>query len=203
MKNKTIGFFIVALIFLSSFTSSFAIFIVDPKSAFEITEEMKNQSRASASAEFKMKLKDIRDTKKQKKVDRINSRLPEINKKRTDQMLEVLTKMTEILNRIDEKSNQRNRGDRGNLLALIGKAQIAIDTAKAEVTLQSQKEYIVTITTEGELKLTVGKTVSGMEQDLRATREKVISARKAVVDAFSALMQLKGGSEATGSATKL
>lgn len=208
MKNKSIYFLIASLFLLSSYSSVLAIFTQDSsRSAFK--ENIK-ENRASLSAEikakrdeFKLKLQTIRDTRKQEKVDRVNSRLPEINKKRTDEMTAILDRLQNVLGRIEEKVKQGNQSNQGNLLALITTAQSAIDAARATVLTQSQKTYVVTITTEGELRITVGQTVSGMEQDLRLTREKVISARKAVKDAFAELMRLKGEKEATGSATKL
>jgi hypothetical protein len=169
-------------------------------------KEERQEFRASVSAEilakreeFKLKLKTIKDTRKQLTLERVASRSAEINKKRTDQMMNVLDRLTELLSRLEEKINQGNLGNQGNLSSLIVLARTAIQNAKDAVGVQSQKEYVISITTESALRQTVGQMMSQLEQDLRATREKVIAARKATMDVFAEFMKLKGEKEASGS----
>jgi Skp family chaperone for outer membrane proteins len=168
----------------------------------EIKGELRDE-RASVSAEiqakrdeFKLKLAMIKDARKQQVLERVASKSAEINKKRTDQMMEVLNKMTVILERI---ANFQFQIPNSKLDGLIVTARTAIETAKSAVTAQSQKDYTITITTESALRTTVGQMMLQLENDLRLTREKVILARKAVNDVFSEFMKLKGEKEASPS----
>lgn len=141
------------------------------------------QVRASASAErkeakmelkedikarretFKANLKKIKDEKKQKIVEKLDIRFNEVNAKRTAQMTKHLDKMSEILAKVV--------GDTAS-------ASSAIQVARDAVTAQAAKTYVITLTTEKNLKMDVGKVRSQLEADLRSVNELVIAARKAV-----------------------
>lgn len=121
--------------------------------------------RKEARMEFKENLKKIKDEKKQKIVEKLDIRFNEVNLKRTAQMTKHLDRMTEILSKVT--------GDTAS-------ASSAIQTARDAVTAQAAKTYVITISTEANLKMDVGKVRSQLEYDLKAVQELVKSARLAV-----------------------
>lgn len=114
---------------------------------------------------FKVNLKKIKDEKKQKIVEKLDTRFNEVNTQRTAQMTKHLDKMSEILTKIIGDTTSANS---------------AIQVARDAVTVQTAKTYVITISTEDKLKMDVGKVRSQLEADLRAVNELVIAARKAV-----------------------
>ena len=125
--------------------------------------------RKEARMEFKAKLAKIKDEKKQKIVEKLDARFNEVNLKRTTQMTKHLDKMSEILTKI--------AGDTAS-------ASSAIQTARDAVTTQAAKTYVITISTEANLKMDVGKVRSQLEMDLRAVHKLVVAARRAVREAI-------------------
>jgi hypothetical protein len=115
--------------------------------------------------EFKTKVAMIKDEKKKLTVEKLDTRFNEVNLKRTAQMTKHLDKMTEMLTKVT--------GDTAS-------ASSAIQTARDAVTAQAAKTYVITISTEANLKMDVGKVRSQLEADLKAVRELVNTARQAV-----------------------
>ena len=127
-----------------------ALVIVAPASA--------NENRKDIRDGFRAKLKTIRDEKKRAIVERLDTRFNEVNAKRTSEMGKHLDKMTEILGRVSPE----------------------IQTARDANTAQAAKVYTITISTEKNLKIDVGKVRSQLEADLKAVHELVVAARTAV-----------------------
>lgn len=124
--------------------------------------------------EFKNKLQTVKDEGKRKIVERIDVKLAEINKRRTDAMTRHLDKMSEILAKV------KLRG--GDTTA----AEAAVADARSAVVAQAAKTYTITISTEDKLKINVGETMKALMTDLRKLHEgKIVPARKAVSDAIS------------------
>lgn len=213
MKIKAIFAFSFFLL-LTSFSSAQAIYIQGSQGATGSADKPRllrerTEARATISAEiqakreeFVKKLQEIKDQKKQNLVQKISDKINEINQKKTTQMMEVLDKMGKILDRIESEATLGDFGTLGSLGSLenlIKNARSAIETAKTAVQAQQEKEYVVLITTEGNLRINVGQTVSMMENDVRTTRQKVIDARKAVFDAVGEFMKMRNQREASGS----
>mgnify|MGYP001602945732 CR=1 FL=1 len=110
-------------------------------------------------------IKNIRNEKKRAVVENLDKRFAEVNAKRTSQMTKHLDKMTEILTKVT--------GDTAS-------ASSAIQTARDANTAQAAKVYTITITTEKNLKMDVGKVRSQLEADLKAVHQLVVAARRAV-----------------------
>lgn len=159
--------------------------------------QMREEERASVSAQIqakrddlKKKLEAFQNQNKARIIERINARLGELNKKRISEMLQVLERLTRALGRMEDAVLSFS-GNESNLNDLILKAKQAISEAKTAVETQSQKEYVVLVTTELAARATVGQTVSGAEGDLQNVRKRVIFAREAVVRVFTELMKMK------------
>ena len=126
--------------------------------------------------EFKQKVENIRDERKKKIVERVDAKLAEINKRRTDAMTRHLDKMSEILAKV------KLRG--GDTTA----AEAAVAEARSAVAVQAAKTYTITISTEDKLKINVGETMKVLMTDLRNLHEeKIVPARKAVSDAIKSV----------------
>lgn len=124
------------------------------------------EENASRAAQLKTKLQTFRNKIKAEAVQRISDNLNRINKKRTDDMSENLSRMTNILNKLGSNAS----------------ASAAIATAKEAVTAQSQKDYTVSVTTENKVK-TDAKTVRDqLAADLHATRKLVIAAKQSLME---------------------
>jgi hypothetical protein len=154
---------------------------------------MLKEQRKEIKAEFKEKLSKFKDTRKQNAIQNIDQKLSMINAKRTSQMSLIVTKLEGILARIKEKSAalKANGGNTTNLDAAISQAQIAITTAKTNVSNQAAKQYTINLTTETQAKAAVGQTVSGMQADLRNARQSLIAAKQAVMKAATELAKAK------------
>lgn len=130
--------------------------------------EVKDRMRVK----FEEKIKTIRDEKKKQIVEHADAKIAEINKRRTDAMLDQLNKMSEIL------VKAKARG------ADTAAAEAAIASAKTAVVAQAGKTYTVEITTEDKLKVKVGEAMKALKTDLQAVHQKVVDARKATADAI-------------------
>jgi hypothetical protein len=158
-------------------------------------------SRAAAQKEFedhtnalRQKLAIIRDAKKQAIVERISTNCQNVNVKRIDKMTEMLAKLSTILTNVSNRAASASAAgkDTTGVESAVTAAQSAIADAQAAAATQAGKTCTITITSEPNLKTDVGKTISGLEADLKSVYAKVIAARKAVGDAIRALSQVIG-----------
>lgn len=125
--------------------------------------------------QFKARLQTIKDVKKQLLVDRLSTKLNEVNAKHTAKFLEVLSKLQASLDRINLSVTD------SKVIEKIKSAQTAIDLAKKAVEAQAEKTYIIQITSEKSLRANVGTTVSLLRRELMQTHKLVINAKQAVM----------------------
>jgi len=133
-------------------------------------------------AEFNTKLQTIKDQNKKSLVERINSRLAEINKNQTDKYNVILGELQSFLDKISSSATPTAS------LANITNAQNKINIAKSAVSAQAQRVYIMTITDDATLRQNAGAVVSQFRQD-------ITSVYKLVVDAKQAIQSLKPGAK--------
>lgn len=145
-----------------------ALVVASPALAINKTDvrELRASKSAEMRVEFKAKLAKIRDEKKKAIVEKLDARFAEVNEKRTNQMSGHLYRMSGILDKVTGKD--------------VTAARAAIQVASTAVSAQAAKSYLITITTEANLKMDVGKVRSQLESDLRVVHQLVIEARKAV-----------------------
>ena len=151
---------------------NFLVLAVDTSSVKPSITKEKLQNTKAKREEFLQKKETIQDAKKKAIVERIDLKIANINKKRTDQMTEHLKKMLTILGKLQ---------DRGIDTAA---AQTVITAAQTAVNSQAAKEYVLTISTENKLKADVGGTVKQLEQDLKTVNKLVIAAKQSIADAI-------------------
>jgi hypothetical protein len=130
--------------------------------------------------EFNTKLQTIKDQNKKSLVERINSRLAEINKNQTDRYNVILGELQSFLDKISTSATPTAS------LANIANAQNMINIAKSAVSAQAGKAYIMTITDDTTLRQNAAAIVSQFRQD-------ITSVYKLVVDAKQAVQSLKPG----------
>ncbi len=162
----------------------------------EDSENEFEAKRTELRQAFQEKLKIVRDEKKKTRVERLEAQMNEINKKRTDEMLKNLNKMQALLARIEEIAKELldKFGVKINLTnytAASKNAASAIAAAQAAVQAQANKIYTPNIVSEAALRVTVGQNVSQLQADLRAVREKVLAAKKALIDVYLALAKAR------------
>ena len=136
----------------------------------ETVAAKREEARKAVSAkreEFKARLQTIKDQKKKALVERIDTKLSNVNIKHTDRFAQVLSNLQAILDKMSADVDKTE-------------AQAAIDTAKAAVEAQAAKTYTITISTETALKSDVGAVTSQLRLDLSATHKLVIDAKQAV-----------------------
>lgn len=144
--------------------------------------------------EFRTKLDSIRDEKKKAIVDRVDKRIAQINTNRTGIMTRHLTKIEEILNRIEVRAleAEKNGKDIIAVKTAITSARTAITSAKTTIATQAAKTYVIDITTEANLGSAVSSVRTAFAKDLQTAHQTVVTARKSVRDVLTALAKVVG-----------
>lgn len=144
--------------------------------------------------QFKERLASITAEKKKIVVEHIDEKMTSINTKRTDHMTDVLEKLSGILGRIEKKASEAAARDVDTTTvdAAINDAHDAIDAAQTAVIAQAGKDYVINLGDENAIKNAVGKTISGLQKDLRDTHKLVVDARQAVMKAAMELEKTIG-----------
>ena len=161
-------------------------------------EEMQEKVKAEREA-FKMKLSTIRDERKKTIVEGLDVKMSKHNKTRTDHFVNVLEKLTEILDRTQEKVTTM-KAEGKNTAAVetaINAARAAIAEAQTIVSAQAAKEYIISVTEEEQLKTNTQQTIQTMQTDLKTTRESLTKAKEAVHTVFKEIAKVNGNLQQT------
>lgn len=137
------------------------------KEAVQAKKEAVRDAVATKKGEFKAKLQAIKDEKKKALIERIDTKLSNVNEKHTNRFTQVLSNLQTLLDKISQDAD-------------VTDAQGAVDTAQAAVADQAAKTYIITISTEIALRSDVGTVVSQLRQDLMATHKLVVDAKQKV-----------------------
>lgn len=160
---------------------------------------------ASSSYELKMKtfklnLGLIKDTVKQQLTEKINTKIDDLNRKFTGKFVEALDKLSAILSRLSDKADAAKTSGKDTLAVekAITSAQNAIDAAKTAVLAQAGKTYVLQVSSDSTLKLTVGASVSQFERDILTVRKLVIDAKQAVMNVVTELAKIGVGSLKVG-----
>ena len=157
-------------------------------------KETMHADMVQARTDFKTKLSEIKDQRKQTIVTNLDNRISTMNKKRTDEMSTRLDRLTSILGKISTKESSLTAAGKNTvaLKADILAAQTAIDAAKEAVTDQASKDYIMTITTDTALKGAASTTILQFVTDIKIAYTKVVAAQAGVVKAYSDASKLLG-----------
>lgn len=140
-------------------------------------KEVRTDAKAMIQAkrdEFKTRIQTIKDQRKKLLVERIDTKLAQVNAKHTSRFSEVLTRLQGFLDKIKQSTTDTK------VLDDVAVAQTAIDTAKTAVEAQAAKPYTMTIADDSALKANAGTTVSQLRLDLMAVHKLVVDAKQAV-----------------------
>lgn len=156
----------------------------------EAVEKFKEEREA-----FKEKVSQIRDTKKKAVVTRIDSKIAEINKKRTEQMTERLSKMSEILDKVGVRSSESSTTgkDVSAVDTLVSAARIAVTSAQTAVSTQAGKVYVADIASEDAIGDAMNTALKSLQTDLTAVQKLVKSAQLAVQSSVKELGKIMDG----------
>jgi len=150
-------------------------------------EEMKETFKEKRG-DFKVKIETIKDERKKQLTEKIDNRMSTVNKNQTSRMIRALEKLTEHINKLEERVAQAK--EKGvtvlTVEALITTAKTTISASLAIVEEQAGKDYAFTITDEKNLGQSVKASYNTLSQDLKKSQESIIKAKEAVVAAYKA-----------------
>ena len=151
--------------------------------------------------EFKQKLAEIRDERKRRIIELIDLRIDAMLERWVNHWNKVLARLTEILAKIGTRADKAETAghDVSAVRAAIASAEAAIAAAQDAVNALAGKTFVIEITDEENLGQNVSDTIHLVRQELFAVREKVRTARQAVLDALHALQAIRGVDEAEAS----
>jgi len=155
-------------------------------------EEMKLAFKEKRD-DFKKKIETIKDERKKQLTEKIDNRISTVNKNQTNRMTKALEKLTEHINKLEERvAKAKENGV--NVLAiekLIITAKTAIRDALAIVEEQAAKDYAFTITDEKNLGQSVKASYDILSKDLKNAQESLVKAKEAVVAVYKLAATLK------------
>jgi hypothetical protein len=163
--------------------------------AWEQVRERVRQQQQTLLSRYREKFGQLKDARKRALVDRLNNRICTLNRNRVTIMNKHLDRMLVITERVEEKvSNLKTQGkEAGKVEEAIQKARTAIDTARSAVNTQAVRECAINISgSDTTVGADIRKAVSQLETEIKAVREKVTLARKAVSQAIIALAKVWG-----------
>lgn len=160
-------------------------------------EEMKQQAETKKE-ELKQKLQVVKDERKKQIVERLDTKVQELNQKRLDHFGNVLEKIEGVLEKIVSRTDkaEANGRDVSAVRTAIENVKTAVAAARDAIAAQAGKTYSITVTTEANLKTDVGSVRQQLVNDLKAVQYKVQAARQAAVAAAQALARIPRVDEA-------
>lgn len=150
-------------------------------------EEMK-----TSRERFREKVRTLSDERKRGVIENIDETISKHNEKWVEHWNGVLSRLTEILAKIENKANElASLGkDVSEVVTAITEAKAAISAAQAAVTAQAGKSYVITIEDEENLGENVSETVGEFKEDVKEVFERVKDAREAVTEAYKKLKEI-------------
>ncbi|OGY58953.1 MAG: hypothetical protein A3E61_02490 [Candidatus Colwellbacteria bacterium RIFCSPHIGHO2_12_FULL_43_12] len=141
---------------------------------------------------LRAQLQKVKDERRREVVERIDVRLDELNARMLDHFSNVLDRLEDVLERIASRADKaEGRGlDVSTVRTAITDALSSITSARTAVQVQAGKTCIVTVTTENNLRVDVGKARKCLHDNLTVVREAVKAAKEAVRRAATTLAQI-------------
>ena len=141
---------------------------------------------------LRAQLQKVKDERKREVVERIDVRLDALNDRMLDHFSNVLDRLEDVLERIASRADKaEGRGlDVSTVRTAITDALSSITSARSAVQVQAGNTCIVTVTTENNLRVDVGKARKCLHDNLTVVREAVKAAKEAVRRAATTLAQI-------------
>ncbi len=172
------------------------------RAASDAAKPIKVGNSAIREAELKAKkqgflaqLNRFKDQRKAKIVSNINDVLARINKNRTDQMSKHLDILTNILGRVETRTNESSATaeSKATVTTSVASASAAITTAKLAVSTQAAKDYTINVASESTAKVDSKAARDLLKTDLDSTHSQVKTAANAVQAAVRAYVSIIKG----------
>jgi len=172
-----------------------SLIIVNTILAQDTTDRVRE--RVARQEDFRSKLQEIRDERKQSIVSNLSERFSNLNQKWTMHWTDSLSRLTEILSKIESRANElaANGVDTSEVSVKIRSAQFAIDTAQTAVDEQAVNNLEIDFSSEATLGEDIRGIISAYKEDMRSTFELIKVAKTAVREAFTSLKQLAANHE--------
>lgn len=151
------------------------------------------EKAASREAALKAKLQTFKDKQKATIAEKVNTNLNKINQKMASEMLKHLTRMSEILVKLETRVNAKTPDikDVSSAKEAIASASAAINSAKEAVGAQSEKDYTIIVTSEGKIRQDAQNMRKQLHTDLQALRKLVVDAKQEVSNAIRVAKSVK------------
>lgn len=147
---------------------------------------------------LKEQLQKVKDERKKAAVERIDANLDKLNERITTHLSNMLDKLENVLERVAsraDKAEEKGLNVSSVRTAVTG-ALSAIEAARVAVAAQAGKTYTITISSEDNLRVDVGKARQALHSDLVKVRETVKAAHEAVRQAAVILARVPRVNEA-------
>jgi DNA repair exonuclease SbcCD ATPase subunit len=158
--------------------------------------ELAREKMASRAAQLKEKLAKFKNKVKAQRVENINSNLAKVNMNQTSYIQQILTKLSQLLERGKNLSTEAQAAgqDVSELNEAINDAQTAWNQANDANTAQMENDYTIEVSSESTISADAKAARDKLKTDLQAVREKVKDARAAIVTVFNTAKDMKGAS---------
>lgn len=147
---------------------------------------------ATREAALKARLETFKNKQKAQIAERVSTNLNKINQNQTDIMIKHLERMSQLLDKLENRNPQAARTG-------IARARDAIASASAAVNVQADKDYTLQLTTESKIRADSQNQRQKLHDDLKAVRLLVIEAKQAVGNAIRTAKSGKPVKEGTSS----
>lgn len=145
--------------------------------------------------QLRAKLQSFKDQRKANLVDKINSNLDTINKRRTTQMTAILEKLSKIVDKIETKTEESSASEENKEKIRVQASDLraSIDSTREAITSQSAMDYTIKISSESAAKADARTSRDALHKDLQLAHSLVKQVRKDVVELISSYGSLIGG----------
>jgi len=143
---------------------------------------------------FRQRLAQIQDETRQRIVERIDNRLQLVNENLTNSFENVLANLEKVLEQIEvRRDSLASQGkDVSSLTGAISDARSTIESTKALVNTQSEKAYIIDISSDASLRVDAQETINTFKTDIRTLRDELLNAKDSVVASARLAASLSG-----------
>lgn len=154
-------------------------------------EEMASEVKANRE-ELRLKLDELKDTRKKMVAQKVDEKLARANQQSTDRMAAALERLDKLLDKFSSRAAalEAEGEDTAEVDTAISEAESAITVAETAVTYQAAKVYTPEVVDENSLRSSFGQTVKQLRNDLKATHDIVKAAKQKVIDVARALAKL-------------
>lgn len=140
---------------------------------------------ATREAALKLKIKKFKDEKRAELAQKLSNNLNELNKKKITEFTRHIEQLSNILTKIEAKTNEASS-------TAISTAKSAIQSAQDAIDIQSGKDYTITITSEEKVGVDVKAKRDQLNVDLKSVQQKILDARKAIVEVHTIIKSSLG-----------